>query len=299
MKLKITYGKALFTLLSACLIIVSACQKTSELDIPSFIHIDKVRLTVNAGQGTASSKIVDAWVYTNNDLEGAFELPATFPVLKAGDMEVKILPGIKLNGMAETRAAYPFFNPITVPVSLSHEKTADILSRATTYDSRTVFAWLEDFEDPNVSIDTTSRSEIKLYRSGDDSLNYYFPGEGNSFVGKATIQKDSVLFECASHDDFVFPEYFSDLESSVFLELNYKTNCPFTVGLIVYGSQTTHKPVAVINPSGVWNKIYINFTPTVLLNTAGIKYRVYINAQKEVGGPTAEIYFDNIKLLHF
>ena len=299
MKLINTHRKIQLALLISALAALISCQKASEIDIPSYISIDSISLTVTGDQGTASNKIVDAWVYTDNDLEGAFELPAKFPVLKSGTSQITILPGIKLNGMAETRVAYPFFNPIKVPVTLTHEIETKIDNKTTTYNSKTVFAWLEDFEDPNISIDTTSRSEVKLTRVGDPALSALVPGEGNNWAAKAVIKNDSAIFECISHDAFVFPTYNSDLESSVFLELNYKTNCAFTVGLFIYGAQTIQKPVVVVNPSVTWNKIYINFTPTVLQNTDATKFKVYISARKDSNGPDAEILIDNIKLLHF
>ena len=299
MKLTTTHRTFYYILLFTGLASFISCQKGSELDIPSYISIDSISLSVSGDQGTASNKIVDAWVYTDNDLEGAFELPDTFPELKAGALQLTILPGIKINGMAETRAPYPFFNPIKLPVTLTHEKVTEIKNRTTTYNSKTVFAWLEDFEDPNISIDTTSRSDVKLTRVGDPSLSSLVHGEGNSFCAKALIQSDSSIFECISHDSFVFPHTNSETESSVFMELNYKSNCPFTVGLFIYGTQTIQKPIVVVNPSGTWNKIYINFTPTVQQNTDAINYRVFIGAQKEANGPNAEIFLDNIKLLHF
>jgi len=299
MKLTITLKSIQYAFLLSGLTAFISCQKTSELDIPSYISIDSIGLTVTGDQGTASNKIVDAWVYTDNDLEGAFELPAKFPVLKSGASQITIMPGIKLNGMSETRVAYPFFNPITVPATLTHEVETKINTKFTTYKANTVFAWIENFEDPNFSLDPTSISDISFTRIGDPALLSLYPGEGNSFAARAFIQSDTLLFECESHDDFIFPAHSSDLESSVFLELNYKTNCPITVGLVVYGAQTVQKPVIVINPSKVWNKIYINFTPTVLSNTTATKYKVYLKAQKEADGPDAEILIDNIKLLHF
>ncbi len=246
-------------------------------------------------QGTVSQKIVDAWVSTDNDLEGAFELPAKFPVLKSGASSILIQPGIKMNGVSGNRVPYPFYNSITIPVTLKHEKTDSLINLQTSYKSNTVFAWLEDFEDPNLSIDTTARGSIKLTRYNDPSLASAFPGESNLYAARVVLQNDSVLFECVSHNSFVLPNNGSE----VFMELNYKTNCPFTVGLIVYGAQNTQQDVVVVNPSRNWNKIYINFTPTILLNTNAVKYKVFINANKVVGGPDADIMFDNIKLLHF
>lgn len=110
------------------------------------------------------SKIVDAWVYTDNDLEGAFELPASFPVLKSGQSIIRIQPGIKLNGIAETRAPYPFFDTISIPASLTRENELELETLTASYKASTVFAWMEDFEDPSISMDTTNRSDVKLVR---------------------------------------------------------------------------------------------------------------------------------------
>jgi len=47
--------------------------------IPSYIHIDKIDLTTDySSQGTSSNKITDAWIYVDNELIGAFEMPVTF-----------------------------------------------------------------------------------------------------------------------------------------------------------------------------------------------------------------------------
>jgi hypothetical protein len=298
MKFKFTSWFLWLTMTALASVVIS-CQKTSELDIPSYITIDSISLHVSGDQGTASSKIVDAWVYTNNDLEGAFELPASFPVLKSGHTIIRIQPGIKLNGIAETRAPYPFFDTISIPVTLTKENKVELGHLTAQYKPSTVFAWDEDFETSSISLDTTSRSSVKLYRVGDPSLSSTFPGEINHYVGKAEITNDSVIFECVSHDSFVFSKTLPEEKDYVFLELNYKTNTPLTVGLFIYGTQIVQQGVVVINPSTNWNKIYVNLTPTVLLNMDATKFKVYFAAMKTTGADNAEIFIDNIKLLHF
>ena len=99
--------------LSFIFLSLSSCEiyNPSE-DEPSYIHIDSISLTTDyTAYGTASHKITDAWVYVDNELIGAFELPANVPVLKSGVHNINIRPGIKLNGIAATRSYYPFFNP--------------------------------------------------------------------------------------------------------------------------------------------------------------------------------------------
>lgn len=291
--------RLIFLSMSMLAIMLTACQKTSDLDIPSYISIDSISVNVNTEQGTASNKIVDAWVYAGNDLEGAFELPASFPVLKAGATRLNIQPGIKLNGMAETRVPYPFYDTISVNVTLNRQNEVQLGHIATKYKSTAKFGWLEDFEDPYLSIDTTSRSSIKISRVGEPSLVSSFPGEGNSYAGKISIPTDDDFFECISHESYTFSQTLPEEKSYVFLELNYKSNCPLTVGLFIYGTELSQQPVLVVNSSEKWNKIYINFTPTISFNSDATKFRVYLSARKQEDGPAAEIFIDNIKLLHF
>ncbi|MES2398217.1 MAG: hypothetical protein V4549_19535, partial [Bacteroidota bacterium] len=94
--------------------------------IPAYIRIDKIDLATIPGQGTDSHKITDAWVYIDEQLIGCFELPATFPVLYEGSHQVKIAPGIKVNGIAATRSPYPFFNPNTQVVSFQKGATVNL-----------------------------------------------------------------------------------------------------------------------------------------------------------------------------
>lgn len=279
--------------------LLTGCQKGSELDIPSYITIDTISVDINGDQGSASSKIVDAWVYTDDDLEGAYELPASFPVLKAGKTVLRIQPGIKLNGMAETRVPYPFYDTIARTVTLNREQKVDLGHIKAKYKSSTVFGWIEDFEDSGISIDTTARSTEKISRITDESLTNMVEGEINHYAGKVVLASDSAAFECTSHEDFVFSNTLPEEKSYVFLEMNYKTNCAFTVGLIVYGTQISMEPVLVVNPSEEWNKIYINFTPTVSFNSDATKFKVFFYATKPDDVEKGEIYLDNIKLLHF
>jgi hypothetical protein len=160
----------------------------------------------------------------------------------------------------------------------------------------TKFAWQEDFEQANLSIDSTARSEVNLVRTRMTSeLAAAFPFEMNEWAAKIVIPDDSLVFECASHDSYKLPT----TGTSVFLEMNYKSNNSFTVGLIVNGSVTSQKSVLVINPSETWNKIYINLTPSVSASSGATSFKVFLSAMKNTNVPKAEIYFDNFKLLHF
>jgi len=67
-----------YLLLLVTVLIFSACESKHEDGVPSYIHIERIGLVTVDGQGTASHKITDAWVYIDNILIGAFELQLHF-----------------------------------------------------------------------------------------------------------------------------------------------------------------------------------------------------------------------------
>jgi len=282
-------------LILAVLVIITGCAKTSLDEIPAYIAIDSISINVTSIQGTASQKISDAWIYADNELIGAFELPLNVPVLKSGASNLSIFAGIKLNGINELRVPYPFYTQINKSVELEREQVTDLGHMKFAYASATKFAWLEEFEYANYSLDSTQRSEVNLVRTALPELATVFPGENNKYAAKVVIPSDSLVFECASHDSFKLP---TD-GTSVFLELNYKSNNAFTVGLFLNGYVTAQRSVLVVNPSSTWNKIYINLTPTLASNNDVTNFKVFFTAMKSTTAPEAELFFDNIKLLHF
>jgi len=288
----------LFLLLAISLIISSCEIINPEETIPSYIRINQIDLKSEYGQGTSSHKITDAWIYVDDELIGAFELPATFPVLSEGNHEIIIKPGIELNGIAPTRAIYPFYRPIIKNINLSKDSIIvldSLFTLKTAYYGDTKFPWSnvgqEDFEESGVSIDSTYRSETGITVT---SLDVF---EGNN-SGLVTLYDSINFFEAKSIEAFDLPGG----GSYVFLELNYKTNNHFTVGVFannLFTGESSQHPIFVINPNNEWNKIYINLTPTVSRETQALDFNIFFGALLDDDVGKAEIYFDNIKLVHF
>jgi len=263
--------------------------------VPAYIHIEKIGLNTTAGQGTASHKITDAWVYIDNKLVGAFELPATFPVLMQGPTELTIEPGIKINGIAATRSPYPFFMPVHTNVNLVPGQVSTVTDTVTTYDPNTTFVWLENFNGSAISLDTTSNSETQLMRTSNPDEVFNYRDELNDFSAMAVVAGDTALFECASINTFELPRD----GSPVFLEMNFRNNHIITVGLLMKQSgQVSQQSVLVLNPSEVWNKIYINLTPTLTFHHDATDFRIFIGLLKTDPEATATIYFDHLKLIY-
>lgn len=293
--MKIKIQRINFIFFTTAFLLILGCGKTSIDEIPSYIQVDTISINVNSVQGTASQKITDVWVNAGNDLIGAFELPAQFPLLKSGSTQLSLFAGVKLNGINETRAPYPFYDRIIKTINLEREKVTDLGHLKFAYAEKTKFEWQENFEQDNLSIEPTSRSEIKFSRTLLPELKAAFPGEINEYAAKVVISNDTLVFEAASHNFFKLP---TD-GSAVFLEMNYKSNNPLSFGVIVNGAVTSNRPVLILNPSSKWNKIYINLTPTLSNYSSANSFKIYFSSVKSTEVPKAEIYFDNIKLLHF
>ncbi len=272
-----------------------SCDKfDGDQTIPAYIHIRKISLVDNTAiVGSLSSKITDAWVYIDDQFIGAFELPATFPVLSKGVHTIKVLPGIKMNGIANTRVAYPFYSTIVLSKSFAENVTLDLDSLTTKYDPNTKFEWKEDFELGGVSLQKSTvnpGSDTSLIKT--DSSAYVFEG---IYSGMITLDPTMNFFELETINKFVLPR----AASPVFLEMDYKTNTALTIGLDAYSSNVASQVATItLLPTTTWKKIYINFTPTIGNFSTADNFRVFFGQMLSTTGGHPLILLDNIKLVH-
>ena len=83
------------------------------------------------------------------------------------------------------------------------------------------------------------------------------------------------------------------------MELNYKTNHEFIVGLYANSyANIISQDILIINKTDKWKKIYINLTQTVSRYATANDYTLYLRAVKldEVAEP--KILVDNVKVLY-
>lgn len=262
-----------------------------DIEIPSFIRIESFDFQALPGEGTSSSKIVDAWVFVNGQKIGAFQLPATIPVLASGNSEVIVFPGIELNGTAATRAVYTFYNQYSVRVELFPDSVL-LLNPQIDYVDNLNFEFIEDFESAGIVFEKTSRSDTIINKI-DDAVHVF---EG-TYCGEIFIDTSRDFFEVKSIDSYKLPQG----GGFTFVEINCKSTIPFTVGVFAnqYSFSTQH-PVVVITPSEKWKKIYVNLTPTVSRLQSSIDFNFFITAYLEKGGDTqGQVWIDNIKLIHY
>ena len=289
--MKSTNTGIIFLLFALWVLIFTSCREENlKPGVPAFVHIDNFTFISNYGtQGTARQKIKDVWVFADGGTIGVFELPATIPILKDGIGELRLEPGIEINGISTTRINNPFFEPFVIDEFIFIPDSIVNVSPSSTYRQSTVFVWMEDFEEASISLDTSNlQSSVNIERIGGDDAY-----EG-SYSGIITLDEDHNIFEAATFDAFAF----EGSVSNVLLEMNYKNNYYFTVGIIEQTtSQIVKSDILILNPSEDWNKIYINFTDKIRLSSATsfkVLFRTYIGDDVA----DAVIMLDNLKLVY-
>ena len=268
------------------------CNK--EEPIPAYIHIDDFTLTTNySTQGSASHKILDAWIYIDDQFVGAFEMPCTVPVLFEGPHTLKVLPGVMENGISETRLPYPFYDRYVQSVDLVAGQILDT-DPVTVYSQSADLDWIEDYEGLAHGFCTNSGlgdpdTVMKIFIAPDPAV-FELNGSGGVVLGSGVYFGETC-------NKYVLPKG----GAAVFLELNYNCNTDFNVGLRGYsGSSLQSQGIALtLRPtSGEWKKVYVNLTQEVGGATTSGTFSVFFSFVKAPALSESFVYLDNIKLIN-
>lgn len=257
--------------------------------VPAYIKVDSVQVTTTADQGTARHNIKDVWVYMDGDLMGVYQLPALFPVIaNEGKHSFIFSPGIYDNGIANTHIIYRLMKGYSTAINIVNGATVSADTTAViTYFPEVEFSWMEDFEDGTMSTVTLSG----------DSLNYETDitkrFEGNA-SGRIDLSDSISLFRFEMFEGKPLPT-----TSSSYLELHYKCDQPFFIGLKgIKSNGDMQTDVILVNASETWNKIYVNLGLAVRELSPATGYKIYCYSSIGSGISSATYYFDNFKLVH-
>jgi hypothetical protein len=281
-------------LLFAVSFLISCEVINPEEQVPSFIYIDHISVDAKIGQGTDSSDIADAWIYINSELIGAYPLPVKIPILREGVQNIEVRSGVIINGIAATRSINPFYSYQTKTVELIPDSVVN-LSVETDYNPLVKFVWnsigQEGFEEGGISIDSVKGSTTKIFKTTSEIY------EGG-YSGQIHLDEDHKIYIGQSNKKFVLPKQ----GKAVVLEINCKNvSNHFVIGMFVEmaGGNITIANHLIVNPSSDWKKLYVNFTELVSNYPEAVNYRVFFTSELESSNTTADIYLDNIKLMHF
>jgi hypothetical protein len=255
----------------------------------SYIHIDSISLTTNdTSQGSSANRILDVWVIYDNQYLGTFPLPADIPLMGEGNHSVILKGGIIENGISGIRSAYPKYSSFEKTLSLTIGENIT-LQPTVSYISSATFPQLENFDDASLSLVTTSGGNAQLSITPANDPNAF---EQNS--GWAILSDSNQTFEVASATPFALP-----FSTPSYLELNYKTECDFTIGVYVTTNLSVVKAELLhVIKTSTWKKIYVNLSTLGAVSTEGIDYKIYLRAVKPPAQSIANLYFDNLKIVY-
>ncbi len=225
-------------------------------------------------------------------------MPAQIPVLKEGKQTVSVIAGIKKNGQASQRVLYPFYSTFEQELELM-PAVVDTLKPIVGYRDACKFVWLEDFEDQTTTlVKSGSNSSVdSLKIIGDPAHVYAYDGVSEKFSSMGQLDTGFQIFEFSSTQLFDLPRAGAD----VYLEFNYKADVELIAGIYPINSQVVNGvPIVNFFPSTEWKKAYVSLTADI--NQAeyqGIDFRIFFGAFKTSGDTKANVYLDNIKLIHF
>ncbi|MBU0487404.1 MAG: hypothetical protein KKA07_16020 [Bacteroidetes bacterium] len=280
--IRVCFGILLLGLLQGCQIM------DPDPVIPSYIHVGNPTFVSSANEGSCTHGISDVWVYVDDQVVGGFELPATIPIISDGSVDLVLKAGVKLNGIASTRAIYPFYSPIQFTQSLIKDSVFEI-NPVFTYYPTVTFEMIEDFEKPGNNFELLSSSQVPIQVAviPEDPFN----GE---HYGSISLTSQDSLFDCKTIGEYVLPMD----GSPVFVEIDYRCSNVFTVSLLMnYSSYSTRSEILNINTRDTWNKLYLNLTNIVIRDLNVRSFSLVFSAMHE-GDEDTWIHLDNVKILH-
>ncbi len=284
----------LYFLLVCNLIFFVSCKKDKfKAPKASFLVVNNVTLkTINVGgsqnQGVNSHKIVDIWYYVDGEFKGVFPVGSVMPIVAKDNAVITLFAGIKNNGISSTRLPYAIYNSKTFNLEIEPGKTYTV-SPEFEYNSTAFFYYADGLNGfgSGGSYFTFGNSNCQYTTDP----NKVFSGAGCIVMTMSDAVPSTSLIQANSY-------YLPDGGATIYVELDFKSNQQFIVGVIgvdLAGNEDKRN-VVTVNPSEDWNHIYVQLTKIVSTPPTYGAYKVFIEAIKEVDSP--EIYLDNVKLIY-
>jgi hypothetical protein len=266
-----------------------SCKKTFKpANDAYFITTNNVQIVSQPGQGFTSHKITDLWIYTNGWFRGVYPIGSNMPImLSDGKAVIDVFAGIKNNGISTTRINWPLYEPIKLDTVVGAGENI-IRNFAFKYKSAVVFKWLESFELPGFSLIRSSSSDTtyKIHTNDAD----VFEGNKSIEFGLAGSALSAQLESAVSHSLPLGAE-----SGNVYLEVDYKCNSTFTIGVTSNGAYTE---AVTVNPKESWNKIYVQLSNAINTDNSTPYKKIIFRVRRDQTISEQKIYLDNIKLVY-
>lgn len=275
---------------------LSGCVKNNPE--PVWLEINEWTLQSNPNatddQGEMTHNFSEAWVYVDNKVIGVFELPCKIPVLVSGDAKVQLYPAVRNNGIAATKKIYPFVEPYVIN-SMNFVPGQTYTFQPTTKYAANCNFWIEDFDAGSVKIQTDnnfSNASLQIESLSAISLTGDY--------GHIALSPTDSLWVGITTDALTLPK-----GKEIYLEIDYRNTNPLLTGVRAFnisGGSTDNDNVTVKaqkEDNLQWKKIYIDLKEIVSYSQTAASFKQYFKTLLPPNVALADIYLDNIKIIHF
>jgi hypothetical protein len=276
-----------------------SCNKSKQAAKPAFflqvpsVSVD-VPTTASTPTNSASQKITDLWFYVNGKFQGAYQIGRKMPVPSLVNATIDILAGINRDGISDKKVSYPFYNRLTFDTSGANGSTIE-KKLVFSYRSDAVIRFFESFE----GFGSTTGITFKKSFSTDTTFSI-LTGNNAAFEGTRCLSIGVDNARTYANIETINSNFALPRNSEfVYLELNYKCNQAFEVGVYKNGQ---YNVAGGINASSEWNKIYIHLATAVTtlpINNNDQTCGFFIRMIKSSDVNTGNLLIDNVKIVSF
>ena len=270
------------------LLCLASCEKDG--GIPSYVVLSNPEVRTADGTVVVPSSVTDLWVYANDQPVGVWQIGRRIPVLAEGTTNLKVVAGVRSNGITDARIQYPFLATFSTDATLEPGKAITLQPVFRYYADPPV---LEGFESSNSTWFDFDQGDTMFVRVNTDVLT-------GSYSGLISLDPEHDLFRAISIKD----PPFANGTGPAFLEIDYRSDTRFLIGVIYdrQDGQTVGYPHVFISPTKrsdgtmPWQHVYVDLgTPW---GTNSINRQFYLQAALENGATSATIVMDNIRVVY-
>ena len=273
---------------------LTACIKNNPN--PSWIEVNPFVLESNpalsGAEGQLSQDFRDVWLYVDDQMVGCFQTPFKIPILKDGNVNIKLYPAIRNNGIATDKKIYPFMNVYEINAELIKDQTLTINPK-TSYVNNANF-WIEDFEDASIKLqDDPNTSVASLFVSSDNLT----PFNGFNY-GKVVLNAIDSVWVANTTEQLAIAK-----NKPCFMEVDYYNTNRFVQGFLALNTNGSfYQDNAGFNLQALntikWKKMYIELTELIGNSANGSNFIQTFKANLEEGQAETFICIDNIKIIY-
>jgi hypothetical protein len=274
--------------------VLSACIKNnpdpSWIEVNPFVLVSNPALSGSEGQLTKDFR--DVWLYIDDQMIGCFQTPFKIPILKEGNVNIKIYPAVRNNGIATDKKIYPFMNVYEINSKLIKNQTLTV-NPVTSYVNNVNY-WIEDFEDASIKIqDDPNTSLASLFISSDNLT----PFNGFNYGKVVLTELDSVWVANTSEQLPIAKN------KPCFIEVDYYNTNSFVQGFLALNTNGSiyqdnagfnEQPVSTVK----WKKMYIELTELIGNSANGSNFIQTFKAKLDSLQTETFICIDNIKIVY-